>query len=657
MELPEIAARWMHALTSTAYIPLSHAEIERALLDSLAELPDSPESVATRLVSLHATGPDSLRVTIEVLSPTFELPLLARLSSAYAQAMRMDAFDQQEQVKVAIVRAKQRVERTLKVSQARFREVFDSAALGIAITDLTGRCVEANDALAEIVGLASGADMHERDLRDFYHPDDLLTLGASYRQVSEGRLDRFRDQRELIRADGEPVWVHLVVSVLRDADGEPTHHVTMVEDISELHLLQRSLDHQLLHDSLTGLSNRQHFLSQVERQLDGEPITLYHLGLDAFSVVNNGLGHDTGDKLLKIVANRLGKLADDRRAVVARIGGDEFGLLTTGDNVTATVEEIQEVLGEPTFVDDHGIALSASIGVVDRPPAFATAAELMRCANAALRQAKARGKRQWALHDPHDDARRRGKYALAASMPGAWEHGEVEIVYAPVHDLETHEVLGAVARLHWDDLSHNDTMALADSTGLSLPIGRWLLREACAQAARWVERFGDGAPTLHIALGALQSRNEDLVADVKRALDETGLPPERLRIALDISSVLAGDDNALVLHDSGIVTALDGFRGGHDELAVLTEVPVRTVITRAPAPSQDSPLHQAMRGLIATVHGFGVRFAADEVHTTSEADDWRAAGADGVIGLLPALTADEVTELLARAASPPPAAS
>ncbi|MCX2953744.1 diguanylate cyclase domain-containing protein [Lentzea sp. NEAU-D7] len=657
MELPELAARWMHALTSTAYIPLSHAEIEQALLDSLRALPESPESVARRLVSLHATGPDSLRVTIEVLSPAFELPVLARLSSAYAHAMRLDAFDQQEQIKVAIVRAKQRVERTLRVSQARFQEVFDSAALGIVITDLTGRCVEANDTLAEIVGLDSGADLTDRDLRDFYHPEDLAALGASYRKVSEGHVDRFRDQRKLIRADGEPVWVHLVVSVLRDADGRPTHHVTMVEDISELHLLQRSLDHQLLHDSLTGLSNRQHFLSRLERRLDGGPITLYHLGLDAFSVVNNGLGHETGDKLLKIVAHRLGELAAAKDAVLARVGGDEFALMTVSDNVTSTIEEIQEALGEPTFVDDHGLALSVSVGVVDRPPAFATAAELMRCANAALRQAKARGKRQWALHDPHDDARRRGRYALAASMPGAWEHGEVEIVYAPVHDLETQEVLGAVARLHWDDLSHNDTMALADSTGLSLPIGRWLLREACVQAARWVEEFGDGAPTLHLVLGALQSRDEDLVADVKRALDDTGLPPERLRIALDISSVLAGDDNALVLHDSGVVTALDGFRGGHDELAVLTEVPVRSVITRAPAPRPDSPLHQAMRALIETVHGFGVRFGVDEVHTPEDAEHWRRAGADGVIGLLPALPAAEVTELLATAASPRPEAS
>ena len=173
MELPDLARRWMNALTATAYIPLSRAEIEQALLDSLIELPAEPESVAYRLVSLHATGPESLQVTIDVLSSSFELPVLARLSSAYAQAMRMDAFDQQEQIKVAIVRAKQRVERTLKVSQARFQEVFDSAALGIAITDFAGRCVESNDALAELVGLQSGADLHERDLTDFYHPDDV----------------------------------------------------------------------------------------------------------------------------------------------------------------------------------------------------------------------------------------------------------------------------------------------------------------------------------------------------------------------------------------------------------------------------------------------------------------------------------------------------
>ncbi len=659
MELPELARHWMYALNTTAYIPLSHAEIEQALLDSLRELPESPESVADRLVSLHATGPDSLRATIEVLSPTFELPLLARMSSAYAHYMRMDAFDQQEQIKVAIVRAKQRVERTLKVSQARFQEVFASSALGIAITDFDGKCVEANDTLAEIVGVPSGEgdSLTGRLLIDFFHPEDKASLASSYLKVRNGAIDRFRDQRKLIREDGEPVWVYLAASLLRDADGEPTHHVTMVEDVSDLHLLQRSLDYQLLHDSLTGLSNRQHFTSQVERRLTGDPITLYHLGLDAFSVVNNGLGHETGDKLLKIVANRLSRLADEKKAVLARIGGDEFAMLTTADNVTSTIDDLVEALAEPTFVDDHGIALSVSIGVVDRPPAFVTAAELMRCANAALRQAKARGKRQWALHDPHDDARRRGKYALAASMPGAWEHGEIEIVYAPVHDLDTREVLGAVARLHWGDLSHNDTMALADSTGLSLPIGKWLLREACAQAAAWVAEFGDQAPTLHVAMGALQSRDEDLVADVKRALDETGLRPDRLRIALDISSVLAGDDNAVVLHDNGIVTALDGFRGGHDELTVLTEVPVRAVITRAPAPSPDSPLRQAMRDLVATVHSLGVRFGVDEVHTAEDADRWKSAGADAVIGLLPALTAAEVTELLATAASPPPAAS
>jgi EAL domain-containing protein (putative c-di-GMP-specific phosphodiesterase class I) len=113
----------------------------------------------------------------------------------------------------------------------------------------------------------------------------------------------------------------------------------------------------------------------------------------------------------------------------------------------------------------------------------------------------------------------------------------------------------------------------------------------------------------------------------------------------------------VVLHDSGIVTALDGFHGGHDELAVLTDVTVRAVITRASAPGPDSPLRQAMRDLVTTVHSFGVRFGVDEVHTLEDAEHWRSIGADAVIGLLPALSADEVTELLITAASPPPAAS
>ncbi|GLZ33900.1 signal transduction protein [Lentzea sp. NBRC 105346] len=619
MQHDDLAKAWARAISATAYVPLSPAELEALLRELLDLLPKDPETVARRLVEAHVVGPESLRRTIDLLLPVFGPELLANLSSCYAFAMRQDAFDQQEQIKLALLASKRHAERTLKVSEARFREVFTSSALGIAITDFSGICVEANDTLAEIVGHGS---LVGRSLFDFFHPADAQHLHLAYRKVREGLVDRFREQRKLIRHDGEPVWVYLAGSLLHDADGVPAHHVTMIEDISELHLLQKNLDHQLLHDLLTGLSNRQRFVTQLEKLHLRGPITLYHLDLDSFAVVNNGLGHDAGDKLLREVARRLNNVVP-AGAVLARIGGDEFAIVSPAGNVPEMVALIQEELTEPTFVDGHGIALSASIGVVDRPALGTPIPELLRAANSALREAKARGKRQWALYDAHADALRRDHHSLAAAMPGAVESGELEIAYEPVLNLATRSPLGLHARLRWGTLHHAQTLALAEETGLSLPIGQWLLREACRYAAEHPD-----APMLHVTLSALQSRDEDLVGHVKRTLDETGLPPSRLRVALNIGSVVAGDDNVQVLADSGIATGLDGFRGGYDHLELLAELPVRAVLVRAPVPAPDSVLHKAIRDMVTAVHALGAKVVVDDVASAADADWWAAAGAD-----------------------------
>ncbi|TWP44745.1 EAL domain-containing protein [Lentzea tibetensis] len=645
MQRSQLAHVWARAISSTAYVPLSPAEIEAYLYELLELLPTAPETVAERMVAIRLTGPDSLRRTIEVLAPEYEQSVIATLSSQYAFAMRLDAFDQQEQIKVALMASKRRVERVLKVSEARFREVFTSSALGIAITDFAGVCVEANDTLAEIVGHGS---LIGRSLFDFFHPADAERLGAAYRRVRNGVVDRFREQRKLIRADGEPVWVYLAGSLLHDADGVPTHHVTMIEDISELYLLQKNLDHQLLHDSLTGLPNRQHFVTQLEKLHGQGPITLYHLDLDAFSVVNNGLGHAAGDTLLRSVAQRLHAVASAQNAVLARIGGGEFGIVCFANEVPEMVSLIQEELTEPTYVDGHGLALSVSIGVVDRPPGSSSVSELLRAANSALRQAQQRGMRQWALYDPHEDAVRRGQAALAAALPGAVESGELSVDYSAVLDLPSREVIGLAARLRWGDLGHAQTLALAEETGISLPIGQWLLHESCAQAAQWLSALGERAPMLHVALSPLQSRDEDLVAHVKRTLDETGLPASQLRVALDIGSVLAGDDNVHVLADNGIGTGVDGFHGGYHELALLSELPVRAVVVRAAVAAEGTVLHAAMGDVVAAVHRLGVRVVADGVGSDGDADWWTSVGADAVHGLMPALSAAEMTEYLAN---------
>ncbi len=650
----------MRAVYPTAYVPLSPVEIELFLLELVDVIADAVQadpfttepvaSVGERLVRAHFTGQDTLQRTVDVLGRALlctpelrDVPRLAEkvvailgvVSAGFATAMRLDAFDQQEEIKRALMTAKQRVERVLRVSEARFREVFTASAFGIAITDLDGRCVEANEALGEMLGV-TGEELTGRRLVELFHPSDADALAGMYRAAGAGRVDRFREQRRLVRADGEPVWVLLAVSLLRDADGRPAFHVTMAEDVTELHLLQKNLDFQLLHDSLTGLSNRQHFVSRLEAmhgRRSEHGITLYHLDLDAFSVVNNGLGHAVGDRLLREVGRRLTVVVAREDALVARIGGDEFAIVVNNSpgtpKVLDMVERINEALTEPM---DSGAALSASIGVVDRPSGEWGVAELLRAANATLHRAKANGKRQWLPYDRYEDSRSRAWLARAARMPGALAEGEVEVEYLPMTDLASGVANGFVARLRWDELGHDECVDLAESNGLSLALGQWALREAAEAAAGW------SAGALHFELSPMQSRDEDLVGTVKRILDETGLPSAALRVFLDTRSMLAeGGDNAQVLRDNGIAVGLARFNGGQAELSLLDEQAADALllapsVVRRLAEQRESLPHRAIGQMVRVIRESGVAVYVPDLDTVELADWWRAVGVDGGFG-------------------------
>ncbi|CAL9597455.1 hypothetical protein SUDANB95_05321 [Actinosynnema sp. ALI-1.44] len=655
----ELAREWLRAVYPTAYVPLSPAEIEEFLLglvdviaDAVQADPFTVEPVAVvgeRLVKAHFNGPDTLQRTVEVLGRTLlftpeledvpQLPekvvaILGSLSTSFAIAMRLDAFDQQEEIKRALMAAKTRAERVAKVSESRFREVFSTAAFGIAITDLRGVCVQANDALGEMLGVPH-AELPGRSLVEVFHPDDREALASLYRAVGAGRVDRFREQRRLLGGDGDPVWVHLAVSLLRDADGAPAYHVTMAEDVTELHLLQKNLDHQLLHDWLTGLSNRQHFVTRLEamhRSATGG-ITLYHLDLDAFNVVNNGMGHAKGDELLREVARRLRTVFAGEQAVVARIGGDEFAVVVANrpetPKVPQVVERITAALEAPMSC---GAALSAGIGVVDRPAQGWPAEELLRAANATLRRAKAKGKGQWQTYDRPQDTTSRSWLARAARMPGALREAELEVEFRPVLDLGSRTPLGHLARFRWDDLDHRECVQMAEANGLSLKLGQWALREAAEAAALW------SAGTLHFELSPMQSRDEDLVATVKRVLDETGLPGANLRLYLDTRAMLDEDgDNAEVLREMGIALALSGFNGGQAELSLLGELPVDALVL-APsvvdrlAGEEESLPHKAIGLMIETVRAAGYTVCVPDVPTPHLADWWAAKSADAAFG-------------------------
>ncbi|SHH11645.1 EAL domain-containing protein [Streptoalloteichus hindustanus] len=675
---PESAVRdrlvrdWSVAMATSVFVPVPHEEIERRiaeLVDALVGVlraepfvPDAAARTGGDLVRAGFSGQTSLSRTLDLLAdslPDLAGPtspetdarvhaVLGCLVTGYVQATRELVFEQQEGVKRALLRAKEQAERDLWLSEARFREVFGTSAVGVAVTDLDGGFVEVNRSLKEIVGY-TGAELTDRRLADLFHPDDAGALTEIYRRLRDGKSERVREQWRLLRKDGDTVWSYLAVCLLRDAEEEPAYLVTMVEDITDLHLLQRELRKQALHDALTGLPNRQALVPGLERMVAGsDGITVLQLDVDGLGVVNEGLGHGVGDEVLRRVARQLGALFPaDRAALVARLGGDQFVVAVDHSagrpDVAALVGRINEELAEPVYHGEHGVAASVSVGVVQRETRGASAGELLRAADNTLRRVKGQGKRQWGLFDPERDARDRACSALAAGMSGAWENGEIRVDHQPVVSLRADgEVLAVEAVLRWEhpdvgEVSHERCLAMAESVGLGPPIAKWLLREAGEQARAW----GELAPAVGVALDVHQATDPDLVGEVRGVLAEFGLAPERLRLGFP-TSVLREEnddawDNLRVLTGLGVRTYAHGFGLGAVDLACVEELP-QPVVEFTPelgarvARRPDSALARITVDAVSVLGGLGVTVIAGGVESAEDADWWRSAGADGAWG-------------------------
>lgn len=233
--------------------------------------------------------------------------------------------------------------------------------------------LEANRALSKIFGEPT-AELAGRSLYELFHPYDVAPLRTAYAQPIDRKItspllpQRFR----LIDKDGEPTWTYLAVAVLYGSDGNPTHQVTIVKDVTELHLLGQQLRHQLLHDVLTDLPNQQFFVSTLEAVLGlADPdsrITVCKIDLDGLAIINDGFGREIGDQVLRSVAERLQFAVAGEKATVARFGCDEFAILIEDSppSVTALAAKIYSALAEPVFIDETGLTVSGCVGVVER---------------------------------------------------------------------------------------------------------------------------------------------------------------------------------------------------------------------------------------------------------------------------------------------------
>ncbi|MFE2758016.1 putative bifunctional diguanylate cyclase/phosphodiesterase, partial [Actinosynnema sp. NPDC059335] len=632
-----LAKKWAYVLASGTFVPVSHAELERKLLGLVERLcaavaAESPArraglEVAESLVALNCTTAESLRVSVEVvgkgllgvpgLAPPDRLrdrvaEVVAALAAGFVDRVRASVLAQQEQLGRSLYQALREAQAAVRHSGTRFELVEHHLSTGIATATADGTLVRSNAALARIVDRPD-ADLVGMSLFDLAHPDERVALRADFDRLADGDPSSISQPRQLSRADGEPAWVILTLAALPAVEGR-AEVMVLAEDATDVNLLQGQLNDQALHDVLTRLPNRQFFTSRLEQALrTADPdtgVTVFHLDLDGFSRIAGGLGRDVGDHVLKVVAGRLGVVVADEDAMVARFGHDEFAVLvrngpTTPDVVTM-VRRINDLLSAPFHSGGRRVAVSATTGVVHRPPPDATPEQVLDAADLALRRAKGHGRRQWELSDRAQDERDRRAFGLAATMPGAWENGELRVLYRPVVRLADGRVESAEAVLRWDHptlgaLPHERCLEPAEDTGLIVPLGAWALGVACEQARSWRD------VPVRWALTPGQAADPDLHAVVRDVLSRTGSPASSLRLGAP-AQALFGDrgeaaDNLRYLAELGVGVELEDFTGAPDDVVRLVGgAPVRAVrMAQSRAAEPGTAVARALAGVLAVV--------------------------------------------------------
>ncbi|MFJ5612538.1 putative bifunctional diguanylate cyclase/phosphodiesterase [Streptomyces sp. NPDC093221] len=681
--LRRFAAIWARAIYPVTVTSMTRAEFEdhlvpltRVLSDTLRGRPFDPRpaaEVGTALVAAHCTDPEALPSILGVIDAYLVLycppgPGLdtddcrarcSRLQHAvavgFSRALRERTLREQESIIRAALDAQRDAEGALAASEARFRAVFEGAALGIGIADLDGEVLEVNDAMTRMFG--SESLTMRRNVTEWVHTDDGTGTGTRRLngELVRGERDTYDVERAYQRVDGTILWANVRASLLRDATGRPQYQLALVEDVTERRGLLRRLRHQATHDALTGLPNRALFFERLDAALDADPangtsrIGVCYLDLDGFKAVNDSLGHAVGDQLLVAVAERLQSCVTSPDQLVARIGGDEFVALYTDPPslaaVTALAERILDALSAPVLLDGRELPVHGSIGIVHGPVESRIAADVLRSADITMYRAKEQGGNRYEVADPVADARAITRHGLTNQLPSALEHDEFFIEYQPLVGLDDGAVHGAEALVRWCHPTHgilgpDQFIPLAESTGHIVGLGRWVLERAARQAYAWQsEHIGGGPPPrVNVNLSPIQLHHPELVQEVSRVLEDTGLDPASLCLEVTESALIGADEDTLKplrqIVDLGVSIALDDFGTGYSNLSSLRWLPVSVLkldrsFTRGMRGHAADPVDlKIVGGIVSLAHALNLTVTVEGVETRTQADHLRALGCD-----------------------------
>jgi diguanylate cyclase (GGDEF)-like protein/PAS domain S-box-containing protein len=534
----------------------------------------------------------------------------------------------------------------------RLTDIFEATQDIIGISDSDGQVLYFNRAARRFLDLPLVGPLEPMNLADVFAPWSVEQLSAEI----EPRMRRegiWSGELALLKPDGVEVPVSAQFLVHYDADGNLEFFSGVMRDISERKAFEHELAHQATHDPLTGLPNRILLLDQLAAALGRarrhqKALAVLFLDLDHFKVVNDSLGHSLGDRLLMSIADRL-KVALRPGDTIARFGGDEFILLCEQlddpDDAITIARRVEQALSGPFELDDAEIYVGVSIGIAFSDRDSNEPETLIRDADAAMYRAKEKGRARYEVFDSAMRASAVDRLDIENALRRALDRRQLRVHYQPIIDLGTGRVTGMEALLRWEHperglLLPGEFITIAEETGLIVPIGGWVLAQACRQLQRWAAEH----PETHelvatVNLSGRQLSHPRLVAEVESVLLETGIDPAR--IDLEITESVLMDDVGMSaetlqrLKALGVKLVIDDFGTGYSSLSYLRQFPVdgmkvdRSFVDGLGTDPGDTAIVAAIVNL---AHTLGLDAIAEGVETAAQLAELRELGCDAAQG-------------------------
>ncbi|MCJ2010844.1 putative bifunctional diguanylate cyclase/phosphodiesterase [Methylobacterium sp. J-092] len=528
------------------------------------------------------------------------------------------------------------------------RDYEEQASDWLWETDAEHRCHSSSPRFAE--KLARSQDAIDSTslvalLQDVTAADNTEACDALQAHIEARRP--FRDHVVPVVQNGDAYWWSLSGRPLLDKNGTFRGYRGVCADISAAKRAEARVAHLAYYDALTELPNRMLFgerLAQALRGVERNPLAVLSLDLDGFKAVNDRHGHPAGDQLLIAVTDRL-QAELDGTDMLARFGGDEFMILDAADanqgSVEALAQRLVRCVSTPFMIGGEDVSIGLSIGIAFAPSDGDTAEELLRNADAALYRSKADGRGTFSFFAPEMDQKLQERQRLVHDLRTALAHGELVLHYQPFVESQTATITGCEALLRWQHpklgmVSPVDFIPLAESSGLIIPIGAWVIAEACREAASWpVNR------RVSVNISAVQFRTRDLPHIILAALTHSGLAPSRLEVEVTegvlIEDAVTALDILRQIRALGVRIALDDFGTGYSSLSYLRSFAFdkvkidRSFVKELPSRRDSQVIVQAIRDM---AHGLGMTITAEGVETEEQAERLRATGCEELQGYL-----------------------